>query len=158
MPNEVRKMANRFMKDPVEITIGKKNVGADNVNHVSYMVHARDRYLALKRIADYYPEIYGIIFCRTRRETQEVADKLIQDGYNADSLHGELSQPQRDKVMAKFRIGQLKLLVATDVAARGLDVENLTHIINYNLPDELDSFILIEAEGQEGLGEAVLLL
>jgi len=140
MPNEVRKMANRFMNDPVEITIGKKNVGADNVNHVSYIVHARDRYLALKRIADYYPEIYGIIFCRTRRETQEVADKLIQDGYNADSLHGELSQPQRDKVMAKFRIGQLKLLVATDVAARGLDVENLTHIINYNLPDELEIY------------------
>ena len=140
MPNEVRKMANRFMKNPVEITIGKKNVGADNVNHVSYMVHARDRYLALKRIADYYPEIYGIIFCRTRRETQEVADKLIHDGYNADSLHGELSQPQRDKVMAKFRIGHLKLLVATDVAARGLDVENLTHIINYNLPDELDIY------------------
>ena len=140
MPNEVRKMADQFMKNPVEITIGKKNVGAENVNHVSYMVHARDRYLALKRIADYYPEIYGIIFCRTRRETQEVADKLIQDGYNADSLHGELSQPQRDKVMAKFRIGHLKLLVATDVAARGLDVENLTHIINYNLPDELDVY------------------
>ena len=140
MPNEVRKMADRFMKNPVEITIGKKNVGADNVNHVSYMVHARDRYLALKRIADYYPQIYGIIFCRTRRETQEVAERLIQDGYNADSLHGELSQPQRDKVMAKFRIGHLKLLVATDVAARGLDVENLTHIINYNLPDELDIY------------------
>ncbi len=140
MPNEVRKMANQFMKNPVEITIGKKNVGADNVNHVSYMVHARDRYLALKRIADYYPEIYGIIFCRTRRETQEVADKLIHDGYNADSLHGELSQPQRDKVMAKFRLGHLKLLVATDVAARGLDVVNLTHIINYNLPDELDVY------------------
>jgi ATP-dependent RNA helicase DeaD len=137
MPNEVRKMANRFMKNPVEITIGKKNVGADNVNHESYIVHARDRYLALKRIVDYYPEIYGIIFCRTRKETQEVADWLIQDGYNADSLHGDLSQPQRSKVMAKFRIKHLKLLVATDVAARGLDVENLTHIINYNLPDEL---------------------
>ena len=137
MPNEVRKMANRFMKNPVEITIGKKNVGADNVNHVSYIVHARDRYLALKRIVDYYPEIYGIIFCRTRKETQEVADWLIQDGYNADSLHGDLSQPQRSKVMAKFRIKHLKLLVATDVAARGLDVDNLTHIINYNLPDEL---------------------
>jgi len=137
MPNEVRKMANRFMKNPVEITIGKKNVGADNVNHVSYMVHARDRYLALKRIVDYYPDVYGIIFCRTRKETQEVADWLIQDGYNADSLHGELSQPQRSKVMAKFRTKHLKLLVATDVAARGLDVENLTHIINYNLPDEL---------------------
>jgi ATP-dependent RNA helicase DeaD len=137
MPNEVRKMANKFMKSPVEITIGKKNVGADNVNHVSYMVHARDRYLALKRIADYYPEIYGIIFCRTRRETQEVAEWLIKDGYNADSLHGDLSQPQRNKVMASFRTKHLKLLVATDVAARGLDVENLTHIINYNLPDEL---------------------
>ena len=140
MPNEVRKMANRFMKNPVEITIGKKNVGADNVNHVSYMVHARDRYLALKRIVDYYPEVYGIIFCRTRKETQEVADWLIQDGYNADSLHGDLSQPQRSKVMAKFRIKHLRLLVATDVAARGLDVENLTHIINYNLPDELDLY------------------
>jgi ATP-dependent RNA helicase DeaD len=140
MPNEVRKMANHFMNDPVEITIGKKNVGADNVIHVSYMVHARDRYLALKRIADYYPEIYGIIFCRTRRETQEVAEKLIQDGYNADSLHGDLSQSQRNKVMAGFRIKHIKLLVATDVAARGLDVEHLTHIINYNLPDELEIY------------------
>jgi len=140
MPSEVRKMANRFMNDPVEITIGKKNIGAENVNHVSYMVHARDRYLALKRIADYYPEIYGIIFCRTRRETQEVAEKLIQDGYNADSLHGDLSQPQRDKVMSKFRTGHLRLLVATDVAARGLDVVKLTHIINYNLPDELEVY------------------
>jgi len=140
MPNAVHKIANRFMKNPVEITIGKKNVGAENVNHISYIVHARDRYLALKRIADYYPEIYGIIFCRTRRETQEVAEKLIQDGYNADSLHGDLSQPQRDKVMAKFRKKHLRLLVATDVAARGLDIENLTHIINYNLPDELEIY------------------
>jgi len=140
MPNEVRKMANRFMKNPFEITIGKKNVGAENVNHVGYMVYARDRYLALKRIVDYYPEIYGIIFCRTRVETQEVAESLIQDGYNADSLHGDLSQPQRDKVMAKFRIKHLKLLVATDVAARGLDVDNLTHIINYNLPDDLEIY------------------
>lgn len=140
MPDGVRKMANRFMNKPVEIIIGKKNVGAENVSHVSYMVHARDRYLALKRIADYYPEIYGIIFCRTRKETQEVADKLIQDGYNADSLHGDLSQPQRDKVMANFRIKHIKLLVATDVAARGIDVTNLTHIINYNLPDELEIY------------------
>ncbi len=140
MPKEVRKMANRFMNDPVEITIGKKNVGAINVNHVSYMVHARDRYLALKRIVDYYPEIYGIIFCRTRRETQDVAERLIQDGYNADSLHGDLSQPQRDKVMAKFRMKHIRLLVATDVAARGIDVENLSHIINYNLPDELEVY------------------
>ncbi len=140
MPNEVRKMANRYMKNPIEITIGKKNVGAENVNHVSYMVKARDRYLALKRIADFYPGIYGIIFCRTRKETQDVADKLIQDGYNADSLHGDLSQMQRDKVMSKFRNGNLKLLVATDVAARGIDVDNLTHIINYNLPDDLEIY------------------
>ena len=140
MPNEVRKMANKFMNNPVEITIGKKNVGAENVNHVSYMVHARDRYLALKRIADYYPDIYGIIFCRTRRETQEVAEWLIKDGYNADSLHGDLSQPQRDKVMGSFRMKHLNLLVATDVAARGIDIENLTHIINYNLPDELEVY------------------
>jgi ATP-dependent RNA helicase DeaD len=140
MPKEVRKMADRLMKNPVEITIGKKNIGAINVNHVSYMVHARDRYLALKRIVDYYPEIYGIIFCRTRRETQDVAERLIQDGYNADSLHGDLSQPQRDKVMSKFRMKHIKLLVATDVAARGLDVENLSHIINYNLPDELEIY------------------
>ncbi|MCH8326708.1 MAG: DEAD/DEAH box helicase, partial [Bacteroidetes bacterium] len=140
MPDNVRKMAKRFMKDPVEITIGTKNVGADNVNHVCYIVHARERYLALKRIVDFYPEIYGIIFCRTRRETQQVAEWLIKDGYNADSLHGDLSQPQRDSVMAKFRIGHVKLLVATDVAARGLDVENLTHIINYNLPDDLEIY------------------
>lgn len=140
MPNEVRKMANRYMDDPEEITIGKKNVGAINVTHESYMVHARDRYLALKRIVDYSPDIYGIVFCRTRKETQEVAEWLIKDGYNADSLHGDLSQPQRDKVMAKFRVKNIKLLVATDVAARGLDVDNLTHIINYNLPDELEIY------------------
>ncbi|MBU0558492.1 MAG: DEAD/DEAH box helicase [Bacteroidetes bacterium] len=140
MPNEVRKMASRFMNNPVEFTIGKKNVGAENVNHVSYMVHARDRYFALKRIVDFYPGVYGIVFCRTRKETQEVAEWLIQDGYNADSLHGDLSQPQRDKVMASFRIKHLKLLVATDVAARGLDVESLTHIINYNLPDDLEVY------------------
>lgn len=140
MPSEVRKMANKFMNNPIEITIGKKNVGAENVKHESYIVHARDRYLALKRIADYYPDIYGIIFCRTRKETQEVADRLIQDGYNADSLHGDLSQPQRDKVMGKFRIKNISLLVATDVAARGLDVDNLTHIINYNLPDDLEVY------------------
>lgn len=140
MPNDVRKMANRYMKNPVEITIGKKNVGADNVNHVSYMVQARDRYLALKRIVDYYPGIYGIVFCRTRRETQEVAEWLMRDGYNADSLHGDLSQAQRDKVMGSFRNKHLAILVATDVAARGLDVENLTHIINYNLPDDLEIY------------------
>jgi len=140
MPTDVRKMANKIMKDPFEVTIGKKNVGADNVSHVSYMVHARDRYRALKRIVDYYPGVYGIIFCRTRRETQEVAEWLIKDGYNADSLHGDLSQPQRDKVMMSFRTKSISLLVATDVAARGLDVDNLTHIINYNLPDDLEVY------------------
>ncbi|MCX6150693.1 MAG: DEAD/DEAH box helicase [Ignavibacteriales bacterium] len=140
MPPEILTIANRYMNKPVEITVGKRNAGAENVHHVCYMVHAKDRYLALKRIADYNPEIYGIIFCRTRAETQEVADQLMQDGYNADALHGDLSQQQRDAVMNKFRIKHLKLLVATDVAARGLDVENLTHIINYNLPDELDLY------------------
>ena len=137
MPREVRKIADRFMNNPLEITIGKQNVGAENVKHLCYMVHARERYLALKRVVDYHPEVYGIVFCRTRRETQEVADKLVKDGYNADALHGDLSQPQRDAVMKKFRVKHLKLLVATDVAARGLDVDDLTHIINYNLPDEM---------------------
>ena len=137
MPKEVRKIADRFMNDPLEITIGKKNVGAENVKHLCYIVHARERYIALKRVVDYRPNIYGIVFCRTRRETQEVADKLLKDGYNADALHGDLSQAQRDVVMRKFRIKHLKLLVATDVAARGLDVDDLTHIINYNLPDEM---------------------
>jgi len=140
MPKEVRKIANRFMSNPVEITIGKKNSGADTVNHICYTVKAKDRYLALKRVVDYNPNIYGIVFCRTRRETQEVADKLMQDGYNADALHGDLSQAQRDTVMNKFRIKHLKLLVATDVAARGLDVTDLTHVINYNLPDELEIY------------------
>ncbi len=137
MSKEVRKIADRFMNDPLEITIGKQNVGAENVKHLCYMVHARERYLALKRIVDYRPNIYGIVFCRTRRETQEVADKLLKDGYNADALHGDLSQAQRDVVMRKFRVKHLKLLVATDVAARGLDIDDLTHIINYNLPDEM---------------------
>ena len=140
MPKEVRKIASSYMHNTIEITIGKKNVGAENVSHVCYMVQARDRYLALKRIVDYHPEVYGIVFCRTRRETQEVADKLMEDGYNADALHGDLSQAQRDVVMNKFRIKHLHLLVATDVAARGLDINDLTHIINYNLPDELEIY------------------
>ncbi len=137
MHKEVRKIANKFMNDPLEITIGKQNVGAENVKHICYMVHARERYLALKRVVDYHPNIYGIVFCRTRNETQEVADKLLKDGYNADALHGDLTQAQRDAVMRKFRVKHLKLLIATDVAARGLDVDDLTHIINYNLPDEM---------------------
>jgi ATP-dependent RNA helicase DeaD len=136
MPNEVMAIAKNYMHEPIEISIGKKNTGAENVEHLCYFVHAKDRYLALKRIVDYFPNIYGIIFCRTRKETQEVAEALMNDGYNADALHGDLSQAQRDTVMNKFRIKHLKLLVATDVAARGIDVDSLTHIINYNLPDE----------------------
>lgn len=140
MPKEISKITKKYMKDPKEITIGRKNEGSVNVKHIYYMVHAKDKYLALKRIADYYPNIYGIIFCRTRRETQEIADKLIQDGYDADSLHGDLSQAQRDFVMQKFRNHNLQLLVATDVAARGLDVDSLTHVINYGLPDDIESY------------------
>jgi len=137
MPAEVAVIARKYMRNPVEITIGDRNSGADNIKHLYYTVHARDKYIALKRIVDYYPNIYGIIFCRTRKDTQEVADKLMHDGYNAESLHGDLSQAQRDMVMQKFRIRHVKLLVATDVAARGLDVNDLTHIINYNLPEEI---------------------
>jgi len=140
MPKEIAKITKKYMQNPKEITIGRKNEGSSTVKHVYYMVHARDKYLALKRIADYYPSIYGIIFCRTRKETQEIADKLIQDGYNADSLHGDLSQAQRDYVMQKFRIHNIQLLVATDVAARGLDVDSLTHVINYGLPDDIESY------------------
>ena len=137
MSKEVAAIAAKYMSDPVEVTIGKPNAGAENVRHEYYMVHAKHRYLALKRIVDNCPNNYSIIFCRTRQETQEVANKLIQDGYNADALHGDLSQPQRDQVMKKFRCKNLQILVATDVAARGLDVNDLTHVINYNLPDDI---------------------
>ncbi|MBI9071514.1 MAG: DEAD/DEAH box helicase [Melioribacteraceae bacterium] len=140
MAREVKSIASKYMKDPTEIIIGKKNVSTENVTHLCYMVHARDRYLALKRIVDFHPDVYGIIFCRTRKETQEVSDNLMNDGYNADALHGDLSQAQRDVVMNKFRSKHLSLLVATDVAARGLDVNDLTHVINYNLPDEIDAY------------------
>ncbi len=140
MPKGIASITKKYMKDPKEIVIGNKNEGNKNIRDIYYMVRAQDKYLALKRIADFYPNIYGIIFCRTRKETQEIADKLIQDGYNADSLHGELSQAQRDYVMQKFRIRNLQLLVATDVAARGLDVDSLTHVINYGLPDEVESY------------------
>ena len=140
MSPDIARIAKNYLHDAKEITIGTKNEGSKNVNHIAYMVHAKDKYAALKRIADYYPQIYGIIFCRTRKETQEIADKLIQDGYNADSLHGELSQAQRDLVMQKFRQRHLQLLVATDVAARGLDVNDLTHVINYGLPDDTESY------------------
>lgn len=140
MSPEIARIAKNYLHNAKEIVIGTKNEGSKNVNHIYYMVHAKDKYLALKRIADYYPDIYGIVFCRTRMETQEIADKLIQDGYNADSLHGELSQAQRDLVMAKFRQRRLQILVATDVAARGLDVDDLTHVINYGLPDDIESY------------------
>lgn len=140
MPKEISKITRKYMQDPKEITIGRKNEGSNSVKHVYYMVHAKDKYLALKRLADFYPDIYGIVFCRTRRETQEIADKLIQDGYNADSLHGDLSQAQRDAVMQKFRMRNIQLLIATDVAARGLDVDSLTHVINYGLPDDIESY------------------
>ncbi len=136
MSREVSAIAGRYMKDPEEVTVGRRNAGAENVSHEYYMVHAKDRYPALKRIVDVNPDIYSIIFCRTRQETQEIADKLIQDGYNADALHGDLSQAQRDQVMNKFRRRNTQLLVATDVAARGLDVDDLTHVINYGFPDD----------------------
>ena len=140
MPAEISRISKKYMKNPKEITIGHKNEGNKNVKHVSYLVHAKDKYAALKRIADFYPSIYGIVFCRTRKETQEIADMLIQDGYNADSLHGELSQAQRDAVMQKFRIKNIQILVATDVAARGLDVDSLTHVINYGLPEDVETY------------------
>jgi ATP-dependent RNA helicase DeaD len=140
MPKEIAKITGRYMHSPREIVVGEKNKGNDNIRHIYFMVHAKDKYLALKRIADYYPNIYGIIFCRTRRETQEIADKLIHDGYNADALHGELTQAARDYVMQKFRNRNLQLLVATDVAARGLDVDNLTHVIHFGLPDEAEAY------------------
>ncbi|MBO4568053.1 MAG: DEAD/DEAH box helicase [Bacteroidales bacterium] len=141
MPAEVEQILNKYMKDPVRISIGQKNSGTANVRHNYYMIKASDRYLALKRLIDYYPSIYGIVFCRTKLETQDVADNLIHDGYNAASLHGDLSQAQRDLVMNHFRQGFTQILVATDVAARGLDVNNLTHIINYNLPDDIDTYV-----------------
>ncbi|MDE7110048.1 MAG: DEAD/DEAH box helicase [Muribaculaceae bacterium] len=137
MPKEIAAISRDFMHDPVEFVAGNKNEGSKNVRHIYYMVKAHDKYLALKRVADNNPDIYGIIFCRTRKETQEIADKLINDGYNADCLHGDLSQAQRDLAMKKFRDHVTQLLVATDVAARGLDVDDLTHVINYGLPDDV---------------------
>ena len=148
MPQEIAKIAKKYMHNPVEFVVGTRNEGAANVKHVYYMVKANDKYLALKRIADNNPNIYGIVFCRTRRDTQEIADNLIADGYNADSLHGDLSQQQRDMVMKKFRDKVLSILVATDVAARGLDVDNLTHVINYGLPD--DTAVYTHRSGRTG--------
>lgn len=140
MSKDIEKIARNYLTDPKEIVVGSRNEGAEKVNHEYYLVQARDKYAALKRVVDNYPRIYAIIFCRTRIETQEVADKLIQDGYNAEALHGELSQAQRDLTMQKFRQKRVQLLVATDVAARGLDVDDLTHVINYGLPDDVENY------------------
>jgi len=141
MPKEISKIAKKYMNDADEISVGEKNTGAENVNHQYYLTKAKDRFKALKRILDSHPNIYSIVFCRTRRDTKEVADKLIENGYNAEALHGDLSQAQRDYVMNRFRIKHMQILVATDVAARGLDVNDLTHVINYNVPEEPKIYI-----------------
>ena len=140
MSREIEKIAKSYLHDYKEIVVGSRNEGAENVNHIYYMVHSKDKYLALKRVVDYHPRIFAIIFCRTKIETQEIADKLIKDGYNAEALHGDLSQQQRDLTMQKFRQHTVQLLVATDVAARGLDVDDLTHVINYGLPDDIENY------------------
>ena len=140
MPKEVARIAKKFMHDPQEITVGSKNTGAKNVSHEYYVVSTRDRYQALKRLADANPDIFSVIFCRTKRDTQKVAELLIEDGYSAAALHGDLSQNQRDLVMKSFRTRQIQMLVATDVAARGIDVDNITHVINYQLPDEIETY------------------
>lgn len=140
MPKEVSAIAKKFMNTPVEITVGTKNIGADSVSHWYYMVQARDRYNALKRLADANPDIFSVVFCRTKRDTQKIAEQLIEDGYNAAALHGDLSQNQRDLVMKSFRNRQIQMLVATDVAARGIDVDDITHVINYQLPDEIETY------------------
>ena len=140
MPKEVARIAKDFMSNPLEVTVGNKNESTSNVSHEYYLVNSRDRYLALKRLADANPDIFSVIFCRTKRDTQKVAEKLIEDGYNAGALHGDLSQNQRDLVMKAFRNNQIQMLVATDVAARGIDVDDVTHVINYQLPDEIETY------------------
>jgi len=140
MPAEVRRISKKYMTDPYELTMGEKNTGNANIEHEYYIVRAREKYAAFKRIVDFNPEIFGIVFCRTKIETQEIAEALIKDGYNADSLHGDLSQQQRDKVMKRYRERSLQLLIATDVAARGIDVNDVTHVINYSLPDEIENY------------------
>jgi len=141
MPREVKAISKNYMSNPIELSMGKREEGADKIEHVYYLVRAKDRYLALKRIVDANPEIFAIVFCRTKLESQEVAEHLIRDGYNADALHGDLSQQQRDKVMGRYRERSLQMLVATDVAARGIDVQDVTHVINYNLPDEIENYM-----------------
>lgn len=140
MPKEVSTIAKKFMHTPVEITVGTRNTGTENVSHEYYLVNARDRYNALKRLADANPDIFSLVFCRTKRDTQKVAEQLIEDGYNAAALHGDLSQSQRDLVMKSFRNHQIQMLVATDVASRGIDVDEITHVINYQLPDEIETY------------------
>ena len=140
MPAEVRRIAKKYMNEPFELTMGAKNTGNVNIEHEYYIVRARDKYAAFKRIVDFNPDIFGIVFCRTKIETQDIAEALIKDGYNADSLHGDLSQQQRDKVMKRYRDRSLQLLIATDVAARGIDVNDVTHVINYSLPDEVENY------------------
>ena len=140
LPKEVAALSKRYMSEPRTITIGKRNAGSDQIEHVFYRVHPRDRYPALRRIVDAHPKIYGIVFCRTRQDTRDVTEKLIRDGYNADAIHGDLSQPQRDQVMNQFRKGYLQILVATDVAARGIDVADLTHVIHFHLPDDVEGY------------------
>jgi ATP-dependent RNA helicase DeaD len=140
MPAEVRRIAKKYMNEPFELTMGEKNTGNANIEHEYYIVRARDKYAAFKRIVDFNPDIFGIVFCRTKIETQDIAEALIKDGYNADSLHGDLSQQQRDKVMKRYRDRSLQLLIATDVAARGIDVNDVTHVINYSLPDEVENY------------------
>ncbi len=160
MPKGIRDIIRRYMTDPAEVTSGTKNAGATNVEHHYYLVNARDKYECLKRLADINPKVYGIVFCRTRRETKEIADKLMQDGYNADAIHGDLSQQQRDTVMGRFRQRHLQILVATDVAARGLDVNDLTHVINFNLPDEEEVYIHRSGRtgraGKKGISIAII--
>nr|WP_321450806.1 DEAD/DEAH box helicase [uncultured Carboxylicivirga sp.] len=160
MPPDIARMSKQYMQDPVEISVGTKNSGSSNVEHHYYMVHASDRYKALKRIVDVTPDVYGIVFCRTRQETKDIADSLMADGYNADAIHGDLSQAQRDLVMHRFRKKHLQLLVATDVAARGIDVNDLTHVINYNLPDDIEVYIHRSGRtgraGKKGISVAII--
>jgi ATP-dependent RNA helicase DeaD len=140
MPNEVARIAKNYMNEPLEVSIGHKNQSNENIDHIYYVIKEKDRYSAVKRLIDFNPDIYGLIFCRTRQETASVADKLGKEGYNAEPLHGDLSQAQRDRVMDRFRQKDLQILVATDVAARGLDIDNITHVINYNLPDDIENY------------------
>ncbi|MEL6721575.1 MAG: DEAD/DEAH box helicase, partial [Bacteroidota bacterium] len=141
MPKDIQQIVNKYMDDPVTVNAGTQNISAENIEHTYTVVKARDKYLALKRFADYNPDIYGIVFCRTRRDTKDIADKLMQDGYPADALHGDLSQAQREHVMKRFRARQIQILVATDVAARGIDINNLTHVIHFHLPDQNEAYI-----------------